>query len=212
MIRQQVALRVRAIARRKAGRMSAIRMGSIGAAVFVVVLAAAPLGTLGAQGNDSIKEDSAFVHQAAAAGLAEVRLGRLAHAKATNQDVKQFGQLMETDHSKANQDLDAIATAGGLSVPSKLSSEHQQAWDDLTKSGTDFDATYMSMMVKDHVEDVQRFQEEQTAATSQAVRDFVKKTLPTLEKHLAKAKQIAARIGADSTGSAEHAERDPSSR
>src|ERR1044071_5006058 len=124
MIRQLVALRLRAIARRKAGRMSAIRMVSIGAAGFVVVLAAVPM--LGAQGNDEIKEDSAFVHEAAAAGLAEVRLGRLAHDKATNRDVKQFGQLMETDHSKANQDLDAIATAGGLSVPSKLSPEHQQ--------------------------------------------------------------------------------------
>lgn len=192
--------------------MSAIRMVSIGAAGFVIALAAAPIAMLGAQGNEDIKEDSAFVHDAADGGLAEVRLGRLAHDKATNRDVKQFGQLMETDHSKANQDLDAIATAGGLTVPSKLSPEHQQAWADLTKSGKDFDATYMSMMVKDHVEDVQKFKEEQTVAKSQAVRDFVKKTLPTLEKHLTKAKQVAARIGADTTGSAEHAERDPTSR
>ena len=192
--------------------MSAIRMVSIGAASFVVALAGARISVLYAQGNDHIKEDSAFVREAAAGGLAEVRLGRLAHDKATNRDVKQFGQLMETDHSKANQDLDAIATAGGLSVPSKLSPEHQQAWDDLTKSGKDFDATYMSMMVKDHLEDVQKLKEEQAAAKSQAVRDFVKKTLPTLEKHLTKAKQVAASVGADTTGSAEHAQRDPTSR
>jgi hypothetical protein len=64
----------------------------------------------------------------------------------------------------------------------------------------------MSMMVKDHTENVQKFKEAQSAAKSKAVGDFIKKTLPTLEKHLSRAKQVAAQIGADTTSSAEHAE------
>jgi predicted outer membrane protein len=88
--------------------MSASRMVTIGAAGFVVAQVAAPMSLLSAQGNADIIEDSAFVHDAAAGGLFEVRLGKLAHDRAASREVKQFGQLMETDHSKANQDLDAI--------------------------------------------------------------------------------------------------------
>jgi putative membrane protein len=199
--------------RRKAGRMSSKTIAALGAAGIVVALATRPISLLNAQGStDGIKEDSAFIHEAAEGGLAEIRLGKLAHDKAVSKDVKQFGQQMETDHSKANQDLEAVATVGGLSVPSRLSPEHQQTYDELSKkTGKDFDTGYMGMMVRDHVDDVRKFQDEEKSARSDPVREFAKKTLPTLEKHLAKARQLAAQVGADTTAAAEHAERSPRS-
>ena len=50
-----------------------------------------------------------FVQHAAAAGMAEVALGKMALAKATDTDVKEFAQKMVDDHSKANAELTSLA-------------------------------------------------------------------------------------------------------
>src|SRR5438270_9265636 len=55
------------------------------------------------------KADQLFVKDAADGGMAEVELGRLAVEKASNEEVKKFGQRMADDHSKANEELKDIA-------------------------------------------------------------------------------------------------------
>jgi putative membrane protein len=168
---------------------------------LVLGLIAAPASTLGAQAQPAgVRADSEFIHKAASGGLLEVRLGQLAQQKAQSPAVKQFGRRMVTDHSKANMQLSAIAKQGGVNLPAKLDPKHQREVDQLSaKSGKDFDKAYMSLMVKDHVEDVQEFQREATSGTAPRVRDFAAQTLPTLQEHLALAKQTAAQVGADTT-------------
>src|ERR1700682_3611841 len=56
-------------------------------------------------------EDSEFMQKAAMGGLLEVELGRLATQKGSSDVVKQFGQRMIDDHSKANQELQQIASS-----------------------------------------------------------------------------------------------------
>src|SRR5215208_3996462 len=61
--------------------------------------------------------DKTFVMEAAKGGMAEVELGRLATEKAANADVKQFGQRMVDDHSKANEQLKSLAAQKGVTLP-----------------------------------------------------------------------------------------------
>ena len=49
--------------------------------------------------------------------MMEVKLGQMAADKATNADVKQFGQRMVDDHSKANSELMALASQKGVTLP-----------------------------------------------------------------------------------------------
>src|SRR5690242_4592748 len=49
--------------------------------------------------------DKRFAENAAKGGMMEVAMGREAASKAQNNDVKQFGNRMVTDHSKANNEL-----------------------------------------------------------------------------------------------------------
>jgi putative membrane protein len=178
------------------------QMISAAAAGAMVALVAVPMGRLEAQSQGTgVKADSAFVQEAASGGLLEVRLGRLAQQKASSPAVKQFGRRMVADHSKANQQLKAVARQGGIALPRKLAPEEQQAAAKLSgMSGPAFDKAYMSLMVQDHTQDVQKFQQASKSASSEPVRQFTSQTVPILEQHLTEAKQVAAQVGADTTG------------
>ena len=73
------------------------------------------------QGSPSTShKDSAFFKEAAQGGMAEVTLGKMAAKKATNEDVKRFGQRMADDHSKANEELKKIAASHSVTLPTEL--------------------------------------------------------------------------------------------
>jgi len=116
--------------------------------------------------------------------MAEVELGKLAAQNATNDSVKQFGQKMVDDHSKANEELKAAAGTQKIDIPVSLDSKHQATIDRLSKlSGSAFDRAYVKEMVKDHDEDVKEFQKESQNGQDSAIRAFAAKTLPTLQEH-----------------------------
>ena len=136
-------------------------------------------------------EDNKFVMKAASGGLMEVELGKLAQAKASNAKVKEFGSMMVTDHSKANDELKALAQSKGITLPGTMTDEHQKHVKDLSeKTGNDFDEAYMKMMVNDHKDDVDNFEECSKDSKDADLKAFATKTLPVLQKHLAEAKTI----------------------
>jgi len=167
-------------------------------------------GTTGQSASDSKAKpsDRTFIAQAAAGGLAEVKLGTLASEKATNADVKKFGEMMVTDHTKANDQLKQIASAQQVTPPADLKPQDQALYDRLSKmSGAEFDRTYMRHMVEDHQKDVAEFQKASKTAGDPAVKQFATDTLPTLEKHLQDAKSVSAKLGGGATatsGTKEH--------
>jgi putative membrane protein len=67
-------------------------------------------------------DDRKFIMDAAHGGMMEVKLGQMAVDKATNPDVKQFGQRMVDDHSKANSELMALASQKGITLPASSDS------------------------------------------------------------------------------------------
>src|SRR6187401_212280 len=58
--------------------------------------------------NTNTAGDS-FLTEAASGGMTEVELGKMVATKSQNADVKKFGEMMVTDHSKANDELKALA-------------------------------------------------------------------------------------------------------
>ena len=139
--------------------------------------------------------DRTFVRKAAEGGLAEVEFGKLAAERASSQDVKQFGQKMVDDHTKANDQLKQVASEEGITLPDKLSAKDEATKDRLEKlSGEQFDRAYMRDMVTDHTKDVSEFRTESKAGKDPSVRNFAQQTLPTLEDHLKQAKTIAPQV------------------
>ena len=140
--------------------------------------------------------DSKFMHEAAIGGMAEVALGRLAADKASSADVKQFGQRMIDDHSKANDELKTLAQSKNITLPSEIGPEEKALRDRLMKlSGPAFDQAYMKAMVSDHVKDVNEFKLESKSGKDPEVKAWAAKTLPTLEEHLKLARSTNGAVG-----------------
>src|SRR4051812_34394375 len=118
-------------------------------------------------------------------GMAEVELGRLAADKASNADVKKFGQRMVDDHTKANDELKMIASSKNITLPTAVDAKHKATADRLSKlSGAAFDAAFMQTMVQDHRKAVASFKRESQTGKDAEIKAFAGKTLPTLEDHL----------------------------
>jgi putative membrane protein len=136
-------------------------------------------------------DDKQFVKNAALGGMAEVELGKLAAQKASSDGVKQFGQKMVDDHTKANDQLKEIASRENISIPDSLDSKHQSRIEKLSKlSGPDFDKAYVKDQVKDHQKDVGEFKSEAENGSDPNIKQFAASTLPTLQEHLSMAKDL----------------------
>src|SRR5687768_18312704 len=61
--------------------------------------------------------DRKFMTDAAADGMAEVALGKLAAEKGSTQAVKEFGKMMVDDHTKANAELKSLAEKKDVTLP-----------------------------------------------------------------------------------------------
>jgi putative membrane protein len=141
-------------------------------------------------------EDTHFMKKAAEGNTAEVELGKLAEEKASNQQVKQFGERMVNDHSKANEELQKIAESKGVTLPNTPSAKDKADETRLSKlSGERFDRAYMAEMRKDHTKDVSEFRMESKSAHDPQLKQFAEQTLPTLESHLKEADSIKTTQG-----------------
>lgn len=150
-------------------------------------------------------QDHKFAMDAAQGGMAEVELGRLAAQKASNADVRAFGQRMVDDHGKANAQLMQAATQAGMAPPKTLDAKHRADVDKLSRlSGAAFDREYMSHMLMDHKKDVSEFEKQAQSGEDSNLRTFAQQTLPTLREHLRMAQEIGPRVGAANANAASH--------
>jgi putative membrane protein len=144
--------------------------------------------------------DTTFAMKAAQGGMAEVQMGKLAADKATDPDVKAFGQQMVDDHTKANDDLKSVAEKKGMTLPADLDAHDHATYSKLQKlSGAAFDHAYVKDMVLDHEKDVKEFQKEANNGKDTEIKDFASRTLPVLQGHLDKIKSIQANVHGSAT-------------
>jgi putative membrane protein len=147
------------------------------------------------------KGDSAVVRQAAMGGMAEVEHGRLAAQNATHADVKQFGQRMVDDHSKANEELKGLAAKKNITLPTALDAKHQAMQDKLAKmKGDAFDRAYMAHMVAAHGQMLSLLNGAAKTASDPDVKAWAQSKVPTVQEHLKMARDANAKVGGAAKG------------
>jgi predicted outer membrane protein len=138
------------------------------------------VGTTGAADDGGLfrTSDQEFVRERMAAGHAEVQLGQLASQRGTSAQVKQFGERMVQDHTKAGEQLRQIASRQGITTAAAIDDDHRDLMNRLSKlTGAEFDREYMQAMVDSHEDAVDelesRVNEHVRAATGTAVQPEV---------------------------------------
>jgi putative membrane protein len=143
-------------------------------------------------------DDSKFFEKAASADMLEVESGRLAAQKATDPQLKEFGQKMATDHAQAIAELRALAARKGVALPAVMSDDHQKKLAKLRekKPGEDFDAGFRDLMVDSHEDAVSLFEDTAKDSKDPDVKAFAAKMLHKLQQHEAAAKALPTIIKA----------------
>jgi putative membrane protein len=139
-----------------------------------------------ANGNVSAK-DKSFMNEAAMGGMMEVEMGKMAQQKGKSADVKKIGSTMVADHTKANNELMAIAKKKGVDLSKVKPKSHSMG-------DANFDKDYLNMMVKDHEKDLASFQAEASNGTDADVKAFASKTSKVIQKHLETVKAAQAKV------------------
>ncbi len=135
------------------------------------------------------KASQKFLKEAVEGNLAEVQMGQLAEKNGKSDGVRSFGQMLQKDHSEANQKATAAANQMGMSPPSEPNSKQKAMYDKMSKlSGDRFDREFAKHMVTDHKKDIKDYEKE--AKKNDAAGGYAKETLPTLKKHLETAQSL----------------------
>jgi len=102
--------------------------------------------------------------------------------------------MIVRDHSKANEDLKAIAASKNITLPATVGDDARKHMNDMMKmKGKDFDKHYMDMMVDDHKKDIKAFETASTDCKDAELKSFASNTLPVLRMHLDSTKAIVGR-------------------
>lgn len=141
--------------------------------------------------DTDIGYDSEFAVKAASGGLMEVRLGELALTNAGSEAVRDFGRQMVQDHGRANQELQSLAQAKNITLPTVPDNDKLDKINKLAdKRGAEFDEAYIDLMVRDHKEDIDLFKDEAAKGKDADIKGWAAGKVPALEHHLQMAESI----------------------
>jgi putative membrane protein len=152
-----------------------------------------------AQTGNAGQSDQQFVDFAAQTDMMEAHLGQLAAEQAANQNVKEFAQMLVTDHTSDYQQLTAAAGKASLTVPKGLDAAHDKKIAPLAKlKGAAFDRRFAQEMVAGHQQAIAEYQREAQNGQNADLKAYANQTLPILQKHLQAAQGLAKGKGPSS--------------
>lgn len=143
-------------------------------------------GAAGAQSSSLSKGDQQILTDLAQANIAEVSTAQIALQKGQSADVKKFAQQMVDDHTKGLQEVQKVAQAKNVTLPSEPDAAHKQAAARLSGlSGAAFDKAYLEQAgVKDHKDAHAKATAAQQKASDPDVKALAAKLQPVIDQHL----------------------------
>src|SRR4028119_655501 len=143
--------------------------------------------------NSLSSRDRTFVMQAGQLSMMEVELGRLAVQRGSSPGVKQYGQEMVEDHTRANQELMQLAMQKKVELPTEMSTQNTTLIDRLSGlSGKSFDTAYKQAMIDSHNQAIALFQAQSQQGQDPQLKAWATQKLPNLQAHLEMVNQMLA--------------------
>jgi putative membrane protein len=177
------------------------------APLAALVVAFAPLAQ--AQTKNGKTADTGFVQQALKSGQEEVALAKMAAEKSQNGELKQLAQMLVSDHTQVNEQLQLLAQRNGA-APAPRDGSKRSGTDttappatspgaapssakaaELAKlSGSEFDKKFLAMIIEGHEKSVELYSTEAEKGANPAAKKLATETLPKIKQHLQQAKSL----------------------
>lgn len=135
-----------------------------------------------------------FVDFAAQTDMTEAHLGQLAQDKGESQAIKDYGQMLVTDHTNDYNQLTAVATKDNLNVPKGIDKKHWEMIAPLEKlKGAAFDRKFEQTMITGHTAAEATYKKEAADGTNTDIKAYAQQAAPVVQKHLDQAKDLEAK-------------------
>lgn len=140
---------------------------------------------LAAAAGAATPADRAFVAKVSQGGMYEVAAGRLAEARGSTQDLRDFAVAEVHDHTLVGDKLKAISAREGIAIASAPTAEFAAKLSRLKGlNGPAFDRAYLADMAALHDADGAAFANEATRGGSAAFRAFGAETHRIVQRHI----------------------------
>lgn len=151
----------------------------------------APNSAVGAAQLSAVERS--FVNDSSAVGLYEVAGGELAAIKASQPQVRAFGAVLASQHRAAQAELQALASARGITLPEQLAPDQRSKLERLARlSGAAFEREFIQVVgIADHEAAIARFSAAAREARDPQLLAWIDRTLPALQRNLLHAQQLA---------------------
>jgi putative membrane protein len=138
------------------------------------------------EGDQEMMEDIAH------ANLAEISTGKMALEKGQSDAVKKMAQKMIDDHTRAQEELEKLASSKGVKLPTETDVQHKTMATALEGlSGKAFDEQYIKRVgVGDHQRTHDLLKKVSTQAKDPQLKAYAAKTIKGVDSHLAMAKKM----------------------
>lgn len=161
-------------------------------AVCCLALCSLPAFAQGKAEKEPAMSDQKFVDFAAQTDMVEANLGQMAQSVSDSQPVKDYGQMLVTDHTNDFHQLYSVAHQANLTMPDAIDAQHNKMMVDPFEKlkGEAFDHRYIHEMIAGHTKAIEIYKNEAADAQNPALKSYAEQALPVLEKHLDGAKAL----------------------
>lgn len=134
-------------------------------------------------------------------------LGSLGASQGSTREIKDFGSMISREHHALHRDLDNLAEGLRLTVaPPRVApdSAPRSFTENLNASqaGAGWDRVYVEYAIAVHEAAMENTARALAATKSPATRDYIRKSVPILQKHLDKARSLHQALAKAQPGSA----------
>ena len=131
-----------------------------------------------------------FVNAAAASDMFEIESGKLAQQKGTSQAVKDFGAMLEREHTKSTADLKTAAGEAKVAPAPEMTAKQKSDLAALQGAADNFDQLFKTQQIAAHEQALALLKAQAQNGAAAPLKSFAEKTAPVVEKHLAEARKL----------------------
>jgi len=137
------------------------------------------------------KTDQEFIDMVAQTDMLEAHLGQMAQDQASSQKVKDYAQMLVSDHTADYKQIGAVAAKIGATAPNGLGAAENHMIAPFAKlKGAAFDKHFIHEMIAGHTKAIAAYKREDAKTQNADLKAYIAQALPVLEKHLKDAQDL----------------------